>query len=269
MAQVSAASPVPLSQVINAADDDDLAAHLHSRLANTQRLAGIGSLTSGVAGELARMLSIVTAACLNLQASLPEESSADSSVIHYLALIEQNAFRSAHLAQVLHNCGAGVDARPAVSDVQVILNDALTLVQHQFQREAGVQITAVPPQPPRSIICDHGAIVQLLVNLLTNARDALDPEGGVIELGCHGLPTSPEQIVFTISDHGPGIPSGLEEQIFAPFFSTKSNSKVGLGLTIAQAIARQHHGRVTVHNNSSPASGATFIVTLPVRPPGF
>jgi signal transduction histidine kinase len=269
MAQVSAASSVPLQEFTDPAGDDDLTAHLHNRLAHTQRLAGIGSLTSGVADELGRLLSIVTAACLNLQASLPAESSADNSITHYLALIEENAFRSAHLAQVLHNCGSSGEVRPAVSDVQVILNDALTLVQHQFQQEAGVQITAVPPQPPRSIICDHGAIVQLLVNLLSNARDALDPDGGVIELGCHALPTSPEQIVFTVKDHGPGIPSGLEEQIFAPFFSTKGGSKVGLGLTIAQAIAQQHHGRVTAHNNRGPASGATFIVTLPVRPPDF
>lgn len=269
MAQVAADSPVPLQQFINPVGEDDLADHWHGRLADTQRLAGIGSITSGVSGELARMLSIVTAACLNLQASLPPESGADSSVVHYLALIEENALRSAHLAQVLHNCGSSGEARLAVSDVQVILHDALTLVQHQFRQEAGIYITAVPPQPPRSIICDHGAIVQMLVNLLTNARDALDPEGGIIELGCHTLAGGPEQIVFTVKDYGPGIPAGLEEQIFAPFFSTKSGGKVGLGLTIAQAIARQHHGRVTAHNNSDPAGGATFIITLPVRPPGF
>ncbi len=282
MEQAPPQSLLQLQFLLGQTNDEEGVARLDALLANTQRLASIGSLTSSVAHELANLLTLVTAACGSLLDALHDDATSKDTMAHYVELIEQNAFRSAHLVHALHNYGSVGLSHPAVTDAHSIVGDALALVQRQFSQEANVHIAVALPAAPRSLICDHGAIVQMLVNLLTNARDALLPGGGLVELGYEALPAcqpwlpvtgqelpaeAHERIAFYVRDQGHGIAPGQQEIIFAPFFSTKgTGGHTGLGLTIAQAIAQQHHGRIWAQNNNSPARGATFIVLLPARP---
>ena len=227
------------------------------------------------------VLSILTAASGSLQVAAGEEPPDPAAIARYTMLIEQHAFRSAQLVQMLQNYGVVGVSRPAVTSVRAILRDTLALVERHFAQEAGVHILVQWPAAPRSIVCDHSAVVHMLVNLLANARDALAPQGGTVELGC--LPCSGATVVSpcihltcpksprnkspsTLATMG-RYPAALLEAIFDPFFSTKAgNGHSGLGLTTAQRIAQEHHGRLAASNNL-PAPGATFVAILPPRPP--
>ncbi len=107
-------------------------------------------------------------------------------------------------------------------------------------------------------------ILQVILNLVTNARQALDDierEGKKITLSMH--PGDNSTIVLKVIDNGPGIPADLHEKIFDPFFTTKDVGKgTGLGLSISIGIIHDHNGVLDVQ--SSLNEGATFIVNLPV-----
>lgn len=160
----------------------------------------------------------------------------------------------------------------------MIIEDALTLVQHQLHGEYNIQVETQLAQNLGTIVCDHNRLTQVLVNLLLNARDAIGRSGGKIVVKSwlmppptvslsrvNGLLTAAparEEYAFSVSDSGPGIAPAIMSLVFDPFFSTRPNGKgAGLGLFIAKRIVEQHHGRITAENNLN--GGATFTVVLP------
>jgi signal transduction histidine kinase len=119
-------------------------------------------------------------------------------------------------------------------------------------------------------------MTQVLINLLINARDAMSPKGGTVEIRSwqqldgelgtavshNGSGLSQKMYAFSVSDTGSGIDPDLLESIFDPFFTTKRSGKgTGLGLFIAKRIVQQHNGRIWAENNE--LGGATFTVVLP------
>ena len=262
--------------------DEDILDHLSRALVHTQRLASIGSLTTGVAHELANPLSVITAACNNLLSEMQANTLDQKLLEQYVGAIERNAFRSAHVVEVLHNYAHTDEPRMAVTDVSLIVRDSLILVEQQFLKQDNVAIFVELPQDCRSIVCDHNRITQVLVNLLANACDAMKPGGGTIQLRFWTHPASEHlpvhngsesgegkvegRFAFSVMDSGPGIAPDIMDEIFKPFFTTKVDRHgVGLGLFVTEGIVRRHNGRIWVKNNPEPNSGATFTVVLPVR----
>jgi signal transduction histidine kinase len=139
----------------------------------------------------------------------------------------------------------------------------MALVQHELRgREATLYLEMAADIP--AVYWDSGQIMQALVNLLLNARDALPPQGGQVSLRAQYHPLA-DEVVITVTDTGKGVPPELHEKIFEPFFTTKPAGRgTGLGLSVALGIITQHEGQITVANE--PAGGATFTVVLPCRP---
>ncbi|HET7747677.1 MAG TPA: ATP-binding protein, partial [Vicinamibacteria bacterium] len=109
----------------------------------------------------------------------------------------------------------------------------------------------------------HDHLQQVLLNLLTNARDAM-PEGGTITL--RTLATDGEAVV-EVRDTGPGLSAEVEERLFEPFFTTKAVGQgTGLGLSVSHGIVSAHGGHMEATN--APGGGALFRVALPVAPTG-
>jgi signal transduction histidine kinase len=123
-------------------------------------------------------------------------------------------------------------------------------------------------------------MTQVLVNLLINARDAMQPGGGTIQIKAwqlkptdavspipeltysNGSATAVTEYAIAVQDNGTGIAPEIKEKIFNPFFTTKPSGKgTGLGLFLARQIVEQHNGRIWAANN--PAAGATFTVVIP------
>jgi signal transduction histidine kinase len=111
------------------------------------------------------------------------------------------------------------------------------------------------------LILDRDKIHQVVLNLLLNAADA-NGEGGKIQLRAFDTEDS---YCLAVSDQGPGIPEDLRGQIFEPFFTTKApGTGTGMGLAISRSIAESHGGTLEVW--SELGEGATFILSLPLRP---
>ncbi|MCP4358297.1 MAG: hypothetical protein GY796_09810 [Chloroflexi bacterium] len=255
------------------------AEHINEALAYTQRLAGIGMLTGSVAHELNTPLSIIAATCSNMQHEIEENNLSMEQLLKYVEMIEQSAWRAARIVEVLRNYSYDEEVQTAVTDLNMIIEDALTLVKHQFYGEYNIQIETSLAQNLGTVVCDHHRLTQVLINLLINARDAMTPQGGIIHVKSWLVPPetlslsrvngqlttngrAQEEYAFSVSDTGSGIDPAIIDKIFAPFFTTKpTNHGAGLGLFIARRIVEQHNGRITAENNLN--RGATFTVTLP------
>ena len=265
---------------------------LNEALVHAQRLAGIGTLTASVAHELTNPISIITATCTNLRDELQEETLGREELARYVELIEQSAYRCARIVEVLrnyaHNVGreTGDGAAIAITSPAAVVQDALMMVEQQFRKQARVTVELDLEPGLQTIFCDHHRIGQVLINLLTNARDAVQPEGGVVRIRFWSPdparePALAEQMshiplpranghnaadlfAFAVSDMGTGIDPAILPRIFEPFFTTKPNGQgTGLGLYIAEGIVRQHGGIMWAANN--PGGGATVTVVLPRR----
>ena len=138
----------------------------------------------------------------------------------------------------------------------------------QFWKGAPIKVEKEYQASLPQVSLDEALSEQAFVNIIQNAYDAMSVEGGgVLRVQVNtARRRSPDRhtvdgVEVRIADSGPGIPPDLREQIFNPFVTTKK-SGVGLGLSIAQGIAEQHGGKITV--DSTPGRGSRFTVTLPL-----
>jgi signal transduction histidine kinase len=246
---------------------------------NVQRLAGIGMLTTGIAQELANLLSIVSTASISLRHELQQHNDPtdDDVVQHYLSLIERNAFRADQIVTMLQGYGTLDSNQMVNTDVEAILRDVMMLVERQFRDECGVQVKVKVTEELPPLICDHQRIVQLLVNLLLNARDSLHEKGGLIDLfvkahrrdhlgNGNGSKTNfveaIDRIAFYIL-YEEATDDGEEISRVADYKKSDGNGS-GLGLSIAHEIVRQHRGDIHFSNSKSPGKGTSVTVILPV-----
>lgn len=259
-------------QLVSFVSRDELE-RLNESLVHAQRLAGIGTLTASVAHELTNPISVITATCMNLRDELDGEALGREELAHYVELIEQSAFRCARIVEVLRNYAHSVGrdtaegAAIAITSPAAVVQDALMMVEQQFRKQAHVTVELDLEPGLQTIFCDHHRIAQVLINLLTNARDAMQPDGGAVHVRfwTPQLAGDGDWFAFAVSDTGTGIDPDILPRIFEPFFTTKPNGQgTGLGLYIAEGIVRQHGGRITAENDTG--GGATVTVVLPRKP---
>lgn len=248
-------------------------------LADMQRLAGVGALTAGIAQELANLLSIVSTASISLRYELQQSNPPEDVVHHYLNLIERNAFRADQIVAMLQAYGASNTQKMALTDIDTILRDMMMLVGRHFREESNIHIEVLASEEAQFLICDHNRIVQLLVNLLLNARESMPETGGSIEVkveAAHngqlrflgGTPAHPLDGAgfIAISILSGEVKANGQAERSQPIISTKSNGSSSLGVSVANEIVRQHKGTIQFLNNRDPGKGASVIVFLPVRP---
>jgi two-component system NtrC family sensor kinase len=236
---------------------------LNAALFHTQRLAGVGRLTAGVAHELTNPIGIITATCNNLLSQIADDDLSTDELLRYVEMIDHSAWRCAQLITTLrdytHTDGLHVEA----CDLNQIIRDSLTLVAYEFERRYSIKIVSeLDPDLPL-LKCNQNQITQVLINLLTNAGDALRDTGGTIRVTSFSL-AHQEALGFSVSDTGAGVPPEISGRIFEPFFTTKPVGKgTGLGLSIASNIVELHRGQMRLTDSSD--GGATFTVTLPLH----
>lgn len=243
---------------------------LNQALSHTQRLASLGTLTASIAHELNTPTSIIAATCSNLLYEVEHNSLEHDQLLRYIQMIEQSAWRSARILEVLRNYSYNDAPQFDVTNLNMVVDDALTLVRHQFRGQYNIKIDKELDEDLPSLVCDHHRMTQVMLNLLINASDAIPDEGGVVKIktwlmktaACDQNPKPEEQFAFSIQDSGTGILPDIKDKIFKPFFTTKPHGKgTGLGLYIAKRIIDQHRGQIQAENN--PEGGATFTVIIP------
>jgi signal transduction histidine kinase len=232
---------------------------LTDKLVQADKLVLLGQLSAGVAHEIRNPLAAVN---LNLQV-LKRNFTPDDAEYNYISTALQGVDRISRIVEVTLNF-----SRPTVPDIQNlninnIITSALELVTSVIKRkEITVEFKLSEDLP--EISADLKQIQQVLINLLTNAADAIKLKGKII-LESYSEKSKRrnegEYVVVAISDTGIGIATEDMSKIFNPFFTRKPDG-TGLGLPITQRIMHQHSGIIDVE--STPGVGTTFYIKLPV-----
>jgi two-component system NtrC family sensor kinase len=236
---------------------------LNAALFHAQRLAGVGRLTASVAHELTNPIGIITATCNNLLSQIADDDLSTDELLRYVEMIDHSAWRAARLVMTLRDYTHTDSLSVEPCDLNQVIQNSLTLVAYEFERRYSIKIVAdLEPDLPL-LDCNQNQVTQVLINLLTNAGDALRESGGTIRVASFTLEEE-GALGFSVGDTGTGVPPEISRQIFEPFFTTKPVGKgTGLGLSIASNIVELHGGRIQLANSSD--GGATFTVTLPLH----
>lgn len=228
---------------------------LQEQLIQSEKLAGIGILASGVAHEINNPLSgIIGMAELALE---EEDISKNRS---YLMDIMNCAERIAEIVRGLKSYSRAAkkeDLGPV--DLNEVLEESLKMVRLAIKTTSVKVIKKF--QPIEKVQANMGEIQQVFTNLITNAFQAMDGNGGKLVLSTRSLKDSVEA---KVSDSGNGIPQKYINQIFDPFFTTKNPGEgTGLGLNIVYRIVTKHEGTIDVE--SKEQVGTTFKIKFPIR----
>jgi len=281
-----------LEQLATAAADLKKKNHLleaaQRNLADADRLVSLGMMSAGLAHELNTPLAVIKGLVEEVAASpsrrfAPEEA----------ALLLRVVGRLERLSESLLDFARVRPPRTAPVQLAKIVDEAWTLVRlDRDNRRASVELVLAITPPELVVECDADRLVQVLVNILRNAADAMEsrvPQGapdkraenglqvglGTAEFGSateagvitvsagNALREEREWVTITISDNGPGIDPEILGRLFEPFASTKLDSKgTGLGLAVSEGIVREHGG-VLLARNASTGRGAVFEITIP------
>jgi len=132
----------------------------------------------------------------------------------------------------------------------------LNILLSPFRDQPNLTLTIVPPEPPINLLIDEQLIIQVLMNLVKNAADAIrDTPNAAIELSICNRDT---HVQISVHDNGAGIPANMLNDIFVPFFTTKPNGS-GIGLSVSKQIIRAHGGNISVNSDTG---NTMFVVDL-------
>ena len=228
---------------------------LHEQLIQSEKLAGIGILASGVAHEINNPLTGIIGMA---EASLEEEDI--STIKSYLTDILNCGQRISEIVKGLRSyCRVAKQEEQNPIDMNDVLEESLKMVRLAVKTSSVEVVKKF--QPIDNVVANLGEIQQVFTNLITNAFQVMDGKGGIITLCTRSLRDSVE---VKVSDNGMGIPQKHLSQIFDPFFTTKKTGEgTGLGLNIVYRIVTKYGGTIDVE--SREGLGTTFILRFPTR----
>ena len=232
---------------------------MHRAARQSDKLAALGTLSAGIAHEINNPIGIISSR-VELMLLEAEGGELPLGTRRDLEVILRHARRVAGITQGLLSFARQSTGIRERMNLNRIAGDIVQLVQKDMTRDR-IAVTLHLDEKLPDILGDANAIGQVLLNLLTNARNAM-PEGGAITIA-----TARDEIAssvrLTVADTGPGILPDVLPKIFDPFFTTRSDG-TGLGLSISHGIVHEHHGTLTVR--SEAGRGAIFTLAFPVDP---
>ena len=233
------------------------------QLIHTEKLASLGRMAAGVAHELNSPLTgIVTFAHLMLK-RVPPQNKMDREDLE--VIIEQ-AERCSKIIKGLLGFSRAISAERADIDINNTIRQALEIIQNQAKFHNIQIITNLSPDLP-PIEGDVSQLIQVYMNLLINAADAMNDRGQITIATRRISEEGREFIEIEFTDTGSGIPEEHLNRIFEPFFTTKPAGKgTGLGLAVSHGIIRRHGGHIKV--KSTPGKGTSFFIRLPITEKG-
>lgn len=225
-------------------------------LVQSAKLAALGQMSAALSHELNQPLGAVRNFAANALTYLDRgrEPEARDNIGRIMKLTD----RMTEIGRTLRNFARKPNSQLAVVDLHDVLRDALEVIAWRIGKRDLRLETDLPPGP---VMLRAGPVrfQQVIVNLLSNALDAL--EGHADALIRITAREAGDRLLLRISDNGPGVPQGLEERIFDPFFSTKGvGAGLGLGLSISFNIIKDFGGELRVLRESD---GAVFEIDLP------
>ncbi|MHC1702043.1 MAG: PAS domain S-box protein [Humidesulfovibrio sp.] len=238
------------------------------QLIQASKMATLGEMATGMAHELNQPLSVIkTAASFIVRKITRKEPLAPEVLSEMAREIDAHVDRASKIINHLREFGRKPEMKLESVDAGAVLNRALDIFSQQLKlREIEVSLNVDPDLP--LVLADAGRLEQVFINMLINARDAIEEKWAAAE-----KPAGVKRIVLSASKSGPyvsiviadtgcGIPAGVLEKIFQPFFTTKKVGKgTGLGLSISYGIIKDCGGDIRAY--STPGEGTRFVITLP------
>jgi len=246
-------------------DDLDRQVQLRTKqVVRSEQLASVGFLAAGVAHEINNPLASIALCAESLEGRLLDlvakngESEQGELVQRYLKMIQSEAFRCKEITEKLLDFSRTGEVKRASADLGELTQSVIDMVSH-LGRYQNRNIEFAHGEPLIATI-NAQEIKQVVLNLVTNALDSLDP-GGTLTIELVRKPDFAEMI-FT--DNGCGMTEEVLEHLFEPFFTRKRGGQgTGLGLSIVYRIVSEHGGQIEA-TSAGPGRGSQFHVTLPL-----
>jgi PAS domain S-box-containing protein len=241
---------------------------LEEKLLHSQKMDAIGQFAGGIAHDFNNMLTAI----IGYAEFLKIDTDNDSPSYHYVDAILSAAAKSVSLTQQILAFSRKQIMSPAQTDLNALIKGIEKLLRRLIGEDIEINITLADRD--LTVLVDHGQLEQVLMNLCTNARDAM-PDGGTLFISTGTDFLDKEYIktcdvenagmyaLITVTDTGSGMDEKTRRRIFEPFFTTKELGKgTGLGLATVYGIIKQHNGHINVY--SEQGKGTTFKIYLPL-----
>jgi PAS domain S-box-containing protein len=242
---------------------------LEVQLRESQKMEAIGTLAGGVAHDFNNLL----AAILGNLALAREDVGPEHPAQESLTEIHRAAIRARQLVQQILAFSRRQTQELQRQPLTPLVDEALRLMRSLLP--AGVRLNVRLPEAALPVLADATQVQQVLMNLCTNAWQAMGSQPGDITVALGAVQIDPVQALelghlepgafacLSVADNGPGMDEATQQRIFEPFFTTKApGSGTGLGLSVVHGIVKAHRGAITVH--SRPGEGSRFDVYLPL-----
>ena len=248
------------------ARQDELQAQMQVQLAQQQKLEAIGTLAAGVAHEINNPINGI----INYAQLIKDQLQDGDEIREFAEEIDRESNRIAKIASSLLTFARKDQGPRERYPLGPVIEDTLPLIRSALKKDGIELVLAVPSGLP-PVRCNRQQIQRVLMNLLSNARDALNsrhptqcPEK-IIRISVHRTSLREQDALrLTVEDHGNGIDPAVADRLFDPFFTTKGPGMgTGLGLAISHGIARDHQGNLSVE--SRPGEFTRFHLDLPIH----
>lgn len=227
-----------------------------AQLVQSEKLASVGQLTAGIVHDVKNPLAVIK----GLAEELHEEIGIDPSTRAQLATIRDSASRASNIVTDLLKFARQSTPEMQRRDMRETIQSSLRLIEY-LTRKGKVEVIVDLPDQPVMVTFDAQQIEQVLINLFTNAIQAME-HGGSLRINLGRVKGA---IAIAVQDTGMGIPKQNLTRIFDPFFTTKPEGEgTGLGLSVSFGIVSRHGG--TIEIKSELGWGTTFTVLLPEEP---
>ena len=230
---------------------------LERRARVAEKLAAVGTLSAGLAHEIRNPLNAASLQLQLLERRLRRNAN-DPKYLEPVMMVQRELSRLSHLVEDFLRFARPADLYVRRLDANALIKAVVELLLPEAKRH-GIVLRTEMPDESLHIEGDREKLQQVLINVIRNSIEALEPTGGHVELalgwGSDGM------VSIRITDDGPGIDDEIIMRIFEPFFSTKPMG-TGLGMAICHSLVQQHGGAIQVHSTA----GTTVDILLPASP---
>jgi two-component system, NtrC family, sensor kinase len=232
----------------------------YSAMVQSERLAAVGQTIATLSHHIKNILQGIRGGSYLVEMGLENE---DLAVVRKgWDIVNRNQNKISSLVMDMLSFSKEREPDPVPSDLVALVTDIVETVQQRAD-EIGATLEWAPPTDMPQLLFDPEALSRAILNVVTNALDAVEDRSGAtvsIRVTCD---TEDERVRVTVSDNGEGMTPDTIAEIFNLFVSTKGARGTGLGLTVSRKILREHGG--DIHVSSQPGEGSTFVLEFPVR----
>ncbi len=234
-------------------------AQLYLAHVQAERMAAIGETTAALSHSIKNILQALRGGADVVEMGLRADNLSQAK--KGWGVVERNLEKIYNLTLNLLAYSKEREPKLEPTDLKSVINDCLELLASVANQRKVMAVADVSPNLPK-VPVDPDGIHQVLMNLLSNALDAVEPGSGLIRV-VGRFDRENQQAVLEIIDNGSGIAEPMMDHVFELFHSTKGNRGTGLGLAVARKIVDEHEGSISV--KSAPGEGTTFIIRLPIQ----